>query len=100
MRAKVEKTALGAFLGGHASASREALGAQLFDRESARQTFTAAAAKGLTEWVLAPPYPVDLRATRAAQELRAWLVREGLRSDWTPRRDAEGREYFVLVVNW
>ena len=100
-RDKVARENLGPFLADEAKNAREEMAKACFDRETVRTACTDAAKGGYSACVIKPPAPLNLRSTKAAKALEAWLQSQGLQGNWITARDTpDGIDYPRLEITW
>ena len=100
-REKITREKLGLFLAEEAKNAREAVAETCFAKDTVAQACTEAAKSGYPGCVIKPPAPLNLRDTKAAKELIAWLQGQGLQSTWVDARDSpDGIVYPRLEITW
>ena len=100
-REKITKEKLGLFLAEEAKNAREAVAETCFAKDTVAQACTEAAQGGYPGCEIKPPAPLNLRDTKAAKELIAWLQGQGLQSTWVDARDSpDGIVYPRLEITW
>lgn len=86
-----------------AEEAREHLALSIFQLDDVVEAMARESAKGYRVLKIAPPYPIDLSATKAAAALTAQLKEAGASVEWFPRQPTDpngGAVYFELVVKW
>lgn len=100
-REKVPREKLGPFLAEEAKNARETVAEACFAKDTVAQACTEAARDGYPGCVIKPPAPLNLRDTKAAKALQAWLQSQGLQSNWIDARDTpDGIDYPRLEITW
>lgn len=100
-REKVTREKLGLFLADEAKNARETVAEACFAKDTVAQACTEAAKGGYPGCVIKPPAPLNLRDTKAARALIAWLTSQGLQADWVEARDMpDGFDYPRLEITW
>ncbi|MBB3938051.1 hypothetical protein [Aureimonas phyllosphaerae] len=102
---KSPKQPMKAILAAATQEALEGMAETLFAALAVKQALTTAAGRGLHEWTLAAPGPVNLRHTQAAIRLMAWLDNEQLDYDWQPRvipatTPGTGGTAHDLLIRW
>lgn len=100
-REKVTREKLGLFLAEQAKNARETVAEACFAKDTVAQACTEAAKGGYPGCVIKPPAPLNLRSTKAAKALEAWLQSQGLQGNWITARDTpDGIDYPRLEITW
>ena len=83
--------------------ARETIAKDLFAADRVLEVASKAAATGENFIVIAPPRPVDLRGTDAAQALLTILEKEGFGTSWDSHEHPTNLAlppYFDLLIRW
>lgn len=100
-REKVTREKLGPFLAEQAKNARETVAESCFAKDTVAQACTEAAKGGYPGCVIKPPAPLNLRDTKTAKDLMAWLESQGLQASWVSARDTpDGADYWRLEITW
>lgn len=100
-REKITREKLGPFLAEQAKNARETVAEACFAKDAVAQACTEAARDGYPGCIIKPPAPLNLRDTKAAKDLVAWLQGQGLQSTWVDARDTpDGIDYPRLEITW